>query len=307
MVLDPGPPLRSGRDDGFGNMRTVTPALAAYLAGLQAQLDAPALMADCFTFTLATGAVLTYTNADVPIVLNGATFLANALLVDGLQYKCATGLDVDKQKITISARPTDTIGGIPFLQAIRNGLLDGCEVQRDRAFLSSWSAPPIGGVTLFKGRVATVDSVGRTTAQITVASDLVLLDIPMPRNLYQPACNHVLFDSGCGLVKNAWSAAGIVGADATAVTVPWSAASAAYAQGTLFFTSGANTGVKANIKDATASALVLSYPLPNVPAQGDAFTATQGCDHTLATCKAKFNNAARFRGFPFVPAPDTML
>ncbi len=85
-------------------------------------------------------------------------------------------------------------------------------MQRDRAFLSAWGTAPIGAVTLFKGRVSTVDSVGRTTAQMTVACDLVLLDIDMPRNLYQPTCNHVLFDSGCGLVKNAFGAAGTVGA-----------------------------------------------------------------------------------------------
>ena len=286
-------------------MRAASPALVAFLATLQAQHDAPVLMADCFTLNLRTGAILTYTSADVPVVLNGATFLANSILVDGLQYKCSVGLDVDKQKITILARQTDTIGGIPFLQAIRNGVLDGCEIQRDRAFLSAWGTTPTGSVTLFKGRVSTVDSVGRTTAQITVASDLVLLDIDMPRNLYGPTCNHVLFDSGCGLVKNAWGAAGTVGSGATAILLPWTGASTAYAQGTITFTSGINTGATANIKSASMAALTLSYPLPNVPAQGDSFTAYQGCDHTMATCRAKFNNAANFRGFPFVPVPET--
>ena len=198
-------------------MRTASAALVAYLATLRAQKDTAALLADCYTFTLRTGTVLAYTNADVPILLNGTTFLANSLLVDGLTYKCAVGLDVDKQQVTIAARPTDTIGGIPFLVAVRNGLLDGCEVQRDRAFLAAWGTAPIGGVTLFKGRVSTIDSVGRTNAQITVASDLVLLDIDMPRNLYQPTCNHVLYDSGCGLVKNAFGAAGTVGGGATPV------------------------------------------------------------------------------------------
>ncbi len=286
-------------------MRPVTPALASFLAGLRAQRDAPVLMADCYALALRTGATLAVTNADVPVVLGGTTFRADSLLVDGLAYRCATGLDVDKQQITIAARPSDTVGGIPFLQAVRNGVLDGCTVRRDRAFLTAWDAPPIGWVTLFKGRVATVDAVGRTTAQITVASDLVLLDVDMPRNLYGPCCNHVLFDSGCGLVKNAWGAAGTVGAGATALAVPWAQASAAYAQGTITFTSGANTGATANIKGAGAGALTLSYPLPAVPAPGDGFTAYQGCDHTLATCRGTFNNGANFRGFPFVPVPET--
>ncbi len=286
-------------------MRAAPSNLVAFLATVRAQHDAPVIMADCYTLTLRTGAVLAYTNADVPVVMNGATFLANSILIDGLQYKCSVGLDVDKQKISILARQTDTIGGIQFLIAIRNGVLDGCEIQRDRAFLTAWGTTPVGSVTLFKGRVSTVDSVGRTTAEVTVASDLVLLDVEMPRNLYQPSCNHVLFDSGCGLIKNAFGASGAVGTGATALLVPWSASSAIYAQGTITFTSGANTGVTANVKSATGAALTLSYPLPNVPALGDGFTAYQGCDHTLGTCSAKFNNAASFRGFPFVPVPET--
>ena len=40
-------------------------------------------------------------------------------------------------------------------------------------------------MTLFKGRVSTVDSVGRTQATLTVASDLVILDYDMPRNLFR--------------------------------------------------------------------------------------------------------------------------
>ncbi len=284
-------------------MKSASPALVAYINIVRAQRDAPLLMADCFTFSLLSGLVLTYTNADVPIALNGYSYVANSVLVDGLNYKCAVGLDVDQQKITISARPLDTIGGVPFLQALRNGVLDGCEITRERVFLTAWNAPPLGSVLLFKGRVATIDSLGRTTAEITVNSDLALLDIQIPRNLYSPACVHVLFDSGCGLVKNVYGANGAVGAGTTNLSIAWSGASAAYAQGTIVFTSGVNGGISANVKSASSTALTLAYPLLNAPAVGDTFTAYQGCDHSMATCKAKFNNLANFRGFPFIPPP----
>lgn len=180
-------------------MRAATTAVINYLNALRANRDATAIVADCFTFTLSTGLILTYTTADVPISLNGYAYLANSVLVDGLKFKCDVGLHVDQQQITLSARQTDTIGGVPFLQAVRNGLLDGAEIQRERAFLTDWNAAPVGSVILFKGRVGAVDSVGRTSAQVTVNSDLVLLDIDMPRNLYSPNCQHVLYDSGCAL------------------------------------------------------------------------------------------------------------
>ena len=195
------------------------------------------------------------------------------------------------------------MGGVPFLAGVRAGLLDGCAVQRDRAYLASWSAPPVGSVTLFKGRVSSVDAVGRTSAEITVASDLVLLDVDMPRNLYQPACNHVLYDSGCGLVKSAYGTAGSAGA--TPSLLPWAGATPAFAQGTVSFANGANAGATANIKAAGAGTLTLSAPLAVAPAAGDGFTAYPGCDHTLATCRGRFGNGGNFRGFPFVPAPET--
>jgi len=216
-------------------VRAASPALTSLLNELRAQPDAQILMADCYTFTLRTGLILTYTSADVPIALNGYTYLANSILVDGLQFKCTAGLDVDQQQITICAKPTDTIGGVPFLEALRNGVFDGCEIQREKAFLTSWNAAPAGSVILFKGRMGAIGNVGRTTAEITVNSDLVLLQINMPRNLYSPQCVHVLYDSGCGLVKSAFGAAGTVGSGSTSTVINWSSASSVYTQGTVLF------------------------------------------------------------------------
>jgi uncharacterized phage protein (TIGR02218 family) len=52
------------------------------------------------------------------------------------------------------------------------------------------------------------------------------------------------------------------------------------------------------------ASLILMYPLPAAPATGDAFTVYAGCDHTPATCSARFANLANFRGFPYVPPPQ---
>ena len=162
-------------------MRNVSPALATFLEARRSARDVQILVADCYTFTLRSGLVLTYTNADHSIALDGFIYAANALLVDGLHYSASIGLEVDQQTITIAARASDTIGGTAFLVALQAGALDGCLVRRARAFLSTWDAAPVGAVTLFEGRVTTVDEIGRTHAEITVASDLVLLDVQMPR------------------------------------------------------------------------------------------------------------------------------
>lgn len=286
-------------------MRTASPALVAFVNAARANPDAPIAFADCFTFQLVTGAALTYTNVDRPVVYNGTTFSATGPLVQGLKYRASVGLEVDKQQITIAARPTDLASGSPVLNALRAGAFDGAAVQRDRVFMSALGQPPVGGVTLFRGRISTVDSVGRTRATITVASDLVLLDIDMPRNVYAPTCQHTLFDYGCGLIRATWATSGNVSAGSTSSTLLFGGALARHAQGSIVFSSGVNANLRATVKMATAGvSLTLMYPLPSPPAAGDAFTAYAGCDHTLATCQARFSNAANFRGFPFVPPPQ---
>jgi uncharacterized phage protein (TIGR02218 family) len=286
-------------------MKSTTTAVLAAINAARAAPDAPLAFAECFTFTLSTGAVLTWTNVDLPVSANGAMFSATGPLVSGFKYKASVGLEVDKQQVTIAARPTDLISGSPVLNAIREGAFDGATVQRDRVFLSAIGGAVIGSVTLFHGRVSTVDNVGRTQAQITVASDLVILDYDMPRNLYSPTCVHTLYDSGCGVIRGTYSVNGVVGAGSTASLINSAVAAAGHVQGSLVFTSGLNANVRATVKSVIAGAsLSLMYPLPSPPATGDAFTVAFGCDHTRGTCQGKFNNLVNFRGFPFVPPPQ---
>lgn len=301
-------------------MKTISSALLTYLNGIiESTADAPMFMADLFTITLANGSiagvangtVLAYTTGDLPVAWNSHAYLANSLLIDGLKYKSSVGLNVDTQQITIAAASTMTIGGVPFLQAIQQGLFDGAEIQRERAFFTSFAGNPplvpIGTIILFKGRVTEINQVGRTRAKVTVASDLTLLAIDMPRRLYQTSCIHVLYDAGCGLTRSSYTTTGAAASGSTASVLNWTGALAAHAQGALTFTSGVNTGVTATVKAAAAgSSLTLAYPLPNAPAVGDAFSIAKGCDHTLATCTSRFANEANFLGFPFVPPPQVI-
>ena len=286
-------------------MKPTTPAVLAAINAARAAPDAEIAIAECFTFTLATGIALTWTNVDLPVIYNGITFSATGPLVQGLKYKGSIGLEVDKQQIVIAARPTDLISGNPVLNAIREGAFDGATVQRDRVFLTAIGGAAIGGVTMFHGRVSTVDHVGRTQAQITVASDLVILDYDMPRNIYSPTCVHTLYDSGCGVIRGTYSASGVVGAGSTEGLINTNLAAAGHAQGAILFTTGVNSNVRATIKSvAVGASLTLMYPLPSPPASGDAFTVAFGCDHTRGTCQGRFSNLANFRGFPFVPPPQ---
>ncbi len=286
-------------------MRAASSGLIAFLNAARANPDAPIAFADCFTFTLMTGIVLRYANVDYPIVYGGNAFSASGPMVQGLKYKCSVGLEVDRQQIVVMARPTDLVAGAAFLALVRDGALDGASVQRDRVFLTAPGGSVVDGVMLFHGRVSTVDAVGRTSATINVASDLVVLDYDMPQNLYSATCLHTLYDAGCGLSASSFATSATAASGSTATTILFSGASAAHVQGKLIFSTGVDVGIGATVRAATPGAsLTLMYPLPAAPAIGDAFAVYQGCDHTQATCKAKFDNLVHFRGFPYVPPPQ---
>jgi uncharacterized phage protein (TIGR02218 family) len=286
-------------------MKNTTAAVINLINAARAAPDAPIAFAECFTFITATGTQYTWTNVDYDVHFDGFTFLANGPLVSGLKYKGSVGLEVDKQQITIAARPTDVVNGAPFLVALRDGAFDGAPVYRDRVFLSGSAGGVVGGVRMFQGRISTVDSVGRTQAAVTVASDLVILDYDMPRNLFSPTCLHVLYDAGCGIIRGTFSLDGAVGPGSNSNTINFSGARAGDVQGSLVFTSGANANVRATVRSVNVgTSYLLMYPLPFAPAEGDMFNVAFGCDHTQATCQSKFNNLINFRGFPYVPPPQ---
>ena len=287
-------------------MKATTGAVTTLINAARAAPDAPIAFAECFTFTTKTGTVYAWTNVDYPVTYNGLTFLCTGPLVAGLKYKGTVGLDVDKQHIAIAARPTDLVNGAPFLIALRDGAFDGAEVVRYRVFLTEPAGSVIGGVIMFRGKISTVDTVGRTRATITVASDLVILQYDMPRNLWSPTCVQTLYDAGCGIPRGTYAANGTAESGSTSSQVLTSVATAQHAQGSLVWTSGANANARATVKNVSVGvALNLMYPLPFAPTAGDAFTVYAGCDHTQATCQGRFNNVANFRGFPYVPPPQT--
>ena len=141
---------------------------------------------------------------------------------------------------------------------------------------------------------------------MTVASDIVILDYEMPRNLFSPTCLHTLYDTGCGLNRATHSLSGTAAAGSTDSQIySGSTTYSTMKQGVLMFTTGANANVKATVRAVYPGVFFsLMYPLPFAPAVGDAFTVSLGCDHTQATCANVFGNSARFRGYPYVPPPE---
>lgn len=279
-------------------------ALAAFLNSAT-----QAYMADLFTITLSGGAVIRYTAADVAVVVNGNTYAAGPVITRG-NTKLAVGIAVDTLEMTMAADSSVSINGVPLMRFIAGGGFDGARLALDRAFTSAPGAAWIGTLSLFSGRFGPVQP-SRYSASITINSDSELLNVMVPRNVYQPGCSNTLFDGACGLSKASYAVAitATTASDAvrtnfgitnTKSTTDW------FKLGFAVGVTGANAGIGRTIKTSADTSVTTIQPWPAAVAAGDTFTLYTGCDKSQATCNAKFSNLARFRGQPYIPAPETI-
>lgn len=266
--------------------------------------------ADLYTFTLIDGTVYRFTSAETNLITGGNTFQTAGPLLQRGAVRTVIGMQVDSLDLTIYADENILLNGVPWLQAITNGVLDGAYVKLERAIMPTWGDLTNGGTLIsFMGRVSEI-VVSRTEAKLTVNSDLELLNIQLPRNLYQPGCVHTLYDTGCTLNRASYAISTTVSSTSTTTSINASALTQAatyFNMGVLQFTTGQNAGIRRTVKSFSPGVVGLSYPLPYAAANGDSFTVWPGCDKQQATCSGKFGNLPNFKGFPYVPIPEAAL
>ena len=270
---------------------------------------------DCFTIRAKDGSVLRYSTAqrdvrvipvDDPDAVLPVTYTSNQVKVSGLKTVIGIGVEVDEQDLQLDYSPSQEYMGQPFSAAIRRGRLDGAIIRRDRYFARKWGTGWIAGTPMFVGRMSSVDRVGRSAATIKVKSHLVLLNMNMPRKLFQPQCNWTLFDPGCGLDRDDYTQLGQIDAQSTSSMVYVSGIQGIenFKYGVMQIQDGdAFTEIR-TIKNVGGNFFELSYPLDFVPSAGTPFSCYPGCIRTYERC-GDYNNRHRFQAFEFVPQAET--
>ena len=265
------------------------------------------LMADLFRITLSNGQILRHTNADMPVVWDGQTYEAHKLIIKRGATRVAVGLDVDSNTVEIAAEPDYRLEGLQWSEAALGGALDGARVVIERIFFSDW-ATPVGAVVIFSGRVSDVSG-SRSAVKVDVKSDIELLNVSSPRNIYQSGCMRTLYDGGCKVNREKFTVNGRVTANSTTGTelaCNLTQADGWFNQGVIKFTSGRNAGLSRTVKEHKGGRLSFALRLPFPPQSGDVFKIYPGCDKRQETCGKKFDNIVHFRGFPYIPAADTI-
>jgi uncharacterized phage protein (TIGR02218 family) len=158
-----------------------------------------------------------------------------------------------------------------------------------------------GGITgtRWMGRVLGVE-VADDSARIRCESAQVSLKRIGLRRLYSRACSHVLYSAACGATPITASASV---SSSTGRSVDLAGGVPAAVAGTLaggWLETAA--GARHMIVRESSAGVELLYPVPLAPGEG--VTLAAGCDHTTATCAARFSNLDNFGGFPFIPSKN---
>lgn len=280
-------------------MRTFSPAFAAHIAG------GATTLAWCWRITRADGVRQGFTDHDRDLSFDGTLFeAASGFTASEMQGQL--GLGADNLEVTGAVS-----SGAITDEDLAAGRYDAAAIE---IFRVNWQNPEQRALI----RVGTLGEVRRAGTAFAAEVRGLAHALRQPKGrLFQFACDADLGDARCGvdLSAPAFRASATVGVVESARSFTASGLSAFadgwMTRGLLAFTSGANAGWRSEVRlhrkgaDGTVRFELWQAPA-EMPTAGEAFVVTAGCDKRLATCRDKFANVARFRGFPHVPGNDAI-
>ena len=267
-------------------------------------------IADLYKITLTDGMVLRYTSLDIALAVGDAQYAPLAIERDGTTQ--TNDISVDEMHLTITVDAAQRLDReTTIMQGVAAGRFADADVELHRLF----SPQPF---TMFTGRIdpdyallwwlgrLNIERAGGITIEATVASMTELLNVKFPTHLYYPPCIYTLGDASCGVNLEKFRQRGTAtGGTRSVIETNLSLANGYLAQGSMTFTSGRNAGVTRTIRTNEGGAITVVMPFYYPPAAGDSFEVLPACDKSIDCCKLRFNNRARFRGYPFIPVPET--
>lgn len=161
------------------------------------------------------------------------------------------------------------------------------------------------GSPVYEADVLNVSFAERGVVEATLSSVLGVAEARVPRVLVQGLCNWQLYDSAtCQVAESPRRISAVISAVGTTwIESPsFSVGDNYLALGKIVF--GSETRL---IIAHTGSRVTLNAAFRATATAGAKVTAWPGCDKTLNTCLAKFNNVLNFGGCPYVPLKNPQL
>ncbi|MFM1814313.1 MAG: hypothetical protein RLZ98_1008 [Pseudomonadota bacterium] len=270
--------------------------------GMQVALDSGATtLCWCWRLVRPDGQIMGFTDHDRAITFDGTTYEA-ASGFTASEINESVGLSVDNLEVEAAL----TSGSISEAD-LADGAYDEARVEIHRV---NWKSPE-QRVLMRSGSLGEVRRTGNAfSAEVRGLAHY--LGQPNGR-LYQYGCDADVGDARCKVVLSTPAFLGTGTVTEVSSNRKFAASGLAafeadwFARGLLTFTSGEKMGRKAEIKrheKAGDQVTIEIWQEAGAVETGDTFTITAGCDKQFETCRAKFQNAANFRGFPHMPGND---
>lgn len=277
-------------------MRNIPAALASHLD------KTSTTTCHAWRLTRTDGLVLGFTEHDHDLEFGGMVFSA----ATGFRAsEVETGLGLEADAANVAGAFSDAAISADDLAL---GRYDGARVE---TFLVNWQSPG-DHVLLSTRELGEVRTAGQAFT-VELRSLAARLDQPHGR-LYGRRCDADLGDTRCGKDISAapFTLSGAITAVSDEMTLIVSGLDGRPAgwfdQGWIRFLTGQLAGLSADISshaiEPGGARLALWSPLARLPAPGDQFSVTAGCDKAFESCSAKFGNGFNFQGFPYLPGSD---
>lgn len=237
------------------------------------------------------------TNNEDEVTLNSVTYVPERVERTALE----TGIEDRSQEIQITLPATH-----PFPQKYVNIIpSDRPTLRIFRYHRTDTPTPQV--IQIFDGFIESVafledGEVARLSALPATAS----AGREIPRFMYQGMCNHILYDTRCKIADSGVNKfTGSVDAIAADGKLTINGLFDATPRPNQWAASGhiEVSGDSRLILDMTGDVITIQLPF-RIDVLNEACNVFAGCDHTMATCKAKFNNIINYGGFPFVPTKN---
>lgn len=163
-------------------MKTASNAIRSILAAESSET------CDLYTLSLANGAVYYFASYSSDVSYGGITYDHKKFIIRRQQVKLSGAPSVDTLGVTIYCQSSDTIGGVPFMQACHDGALDQSTLLLSRAYF--YAGECVGVLDIFSGRCE-VHSSGGLCVNLNVKSVLQGLAAPIPVRMFASQAAYV--------------------------------------------------------------------------------------------------------------------
>jgi uncharacterized phage protein (TIGR02218 family) len=230
------------------------------------------------------------------------------LWLEGVLHRAAPGMlpSAVRRTADLSADSVEVQGALSHdaisAEDLAAGRFDGAQVHLG---IADWETGELA--VLYRGEIGAIsEEAAGFSAELLSAKAQLEID-PVPRT--SPTCRAQFCGPGCTLSGARFThELRVASIDLAVNAVSFAAGPGAehFRDGSLRWLDGPQTGAANDVVDVAGEMLVLEHPLDPSLTAGTLARLREGCDHTIATCAARFANSLNFQGEPFLPGNDLL-